>query len=143
MLIGQYEHTLEEKGRLQIPKSFRESLQGGAIVTKGLDGCLFLYPREKWQSLIEKISTLPITKSDARAFSRLLTYGANEVQIDRVGRILIPAYLRDYALIKSEVIVAGNLDKIEIWDKTKFLQYQDKIEKNSDQIAEKLTDINI
>jgi MraZ protein len=141
MLIGQYEHSLEEKGRLQIPKNYRESLYGGAVITKGLDGCLFLYPREKWQALVEKISTLSITKTDARAFSRLLTYGANEVEIDRVGRILIPAYLRDYAQIKTEVVIAGNLDKVEIWDKAKFLDYQTKIEKESSEIAEKLADL--
>ncbi len=143
MFIGQYEHTLEEKGRLLIPKSFREELKAGAVITKGLDGCLFLYSKEKWQILVEKLAELPLTKTDARAFSRLLTYGAMEVELDRIGRILIPPYLRDFAKIKTEVVVAGNIGKIEVWDKTKFREYESRVEANSDEIAEKLTDLGI
>ncbi len=143
MFIGQHEHSLEEKGRLLIPKSFREELKAGAIVTKGLDGCLFLYSREKWQKLVEKLSILPLTKTDARAFSRLLTYGASEVALDRIGRILIPQYLRIYAQIETDIVIAGNIDKLEIWSKAKFAQYQARIEKNSDEIAEKLINLGI
>lgn len=143
MFIGQYEHSLEEKGRLLIPKSFREELKAGAIVTKGLDGCLFLYSKEKWQALVEKLSSLPLTQTNARAFSRLFTYGASEVNLDRIGRILVPQYLRDFAQIQSNVVIAGNLDKIEIWNKDKFVQYQSQIEKNSDDIAEKLSNLGI
>lgn len=143
MFIGQYEHSLEEKGRLLIPKAFRALLKEGGVITKGLDGCLFLYPQSGWQDLINKLKLLPLSKTDARSFSRLLTYGAMEVDLDRIGRILVPQYLRDFAAIQSQVVIAGNLDKIEIWDKTRFGEYQTKIEKNSEDIAEKLADLGI
>lgn len=143
MFIGQYEHTLEEKGRLSIPKKFRAELADVGILTKGLDGCLFLFPKAKWQELSEKISKIPLTKSDGRSFSRLLTYGAYEAEIDRLGRILVPEYLRVYAELKKTVVVAGSLDRLEIWDKEKFAKYSLRIEKNSDEIAERLTELGI
>jgi MraZ protein len=143
MFIGQYEHSLEEKGRLLIPKDFREKLEEGSVLTKGLDGCLFLYSKEKWSELVTKLETLPLTKAEARAFSRLLTYGAVESELDRVGRILIPQYLREYANLTNSVVVAGNLYKIEIWDREAFFKYQSEIEKNSEAIAEKLTELGI
>ena len=121
MFIGQYEHHLEEKGRLSVPKKFRSELATGAILSQGLDGCLFLYPKATWQLLIDKLATLPLTRSDARSFTRVLSFGAVEVETDRLGRILIPEYLKIFAGLKSDCIVAGAIERIEIWDKSKFV----------------------
>jgi len=143
MFIGQYEHNLEEKGRLSIPKKFRGELGEGAVLTKGLDGCLFLFPKEKWNEFIGKLSQTPLTKADARGFSRLLTYGASEVDLDGQGRVLIPEYLRESAGIKNEAVVAGALNRIEIWSKENFVAYQGKIENESTDIAERLAELGI
>ncbi len=139
MFIGRYDHRLEEKGRLSIPKKFRSRLENGAIISQGLDGCLFLYPKETWDELIQKLSQLPLTRTDARSFIRSLSYGATEVEIDRLGRILIPDYLRSFAHISLECVVAGAIDRIEIWDKQKFSVYQSTISESAVEIAEKLS----
>ncbi len=138
MYIGRYDHSLEEKGRLSIPKKFRPSLEEGAVLSQGLDGCLFLYPAKVWDQLINKLSQLPLTRSDARSFTRSLSFGATEVEIDRLGRILIPEYLRDFASIKSDCVIAGALDRIEIWDKTIFAKYSADVNSRAEEIAEKL-----
>lgn len=143
MFIGQYEHNLEEKGRLAIPKKFRGELGEGAILTRGLDGCLFLFPLRSWEEFVAKLVQTPLTKTDARDFSRYLTYGAVEVELDSQGRILIPEYLRGSAGIGKEVVLAGALGRIEIWDKENFRQYQEKIGNESSIIAERLTDLGI
>lgn len=143
MFIGQYEHNLEEKGRLSVPKKFRTDLADGGVLTRGLDGCLFLFPKRHWEEFVEKLQQTPLTKADARGFSRLLTYGANEVEIDAQGRILVPEYLRQFAGIKKEVILAGSLERIEIWDKENFTVYQEKIEKEGELIAERLADLGL
>lgn len=143
MFIGQYEHNLEEKGRLSIPKKFRADLASGGVLTRGLDGCLFFFPRERWNEFIAKLSQTPLTKADSRGFGRLLTYGATEVELDRQGRILIPEFLREFAALKSTIVVAGALQRIEIWSKENFAAYQEKIEKDSENIAERLADLGI
>jgi len=138
MFIGQYEHHLEEKGRLSVPKKFRSELATGAILSQGLDGCLFLYPKATWQLLIDKLATLPLTRSDARSFTRVLSFGAVEVETDRLGRILIPEYLKIFAGLKSDCIVAGAIERIEIWDKSKFVSYTSQVNSHAEEIAEKL-----
>lgn len=138
MFIGQYQHNLEEKGRLSIPKKFRSHLAEGAILSQGLDGCLFLYTKSAWESLITKLSQLPLTRTDARDFTRVISYGANEIEIDSLGRILIPDYLRTFAQLKGECVIAGALDRIEIWDKQKFVQYSADVNSRAEEIAEKL-----
>jgi MraZ protein len=143
MFVGQYEHSLEAKGRLSIPKKYRSQLSEGAFLSQGLDGCLFLYPKASWETLIYKLSQLPLTKSDARSFSRSLSYGAAEVEIDSLGRILIPDHLRNFAGIKSTCIVAGSIDRVEIWDKEKFITYTAQINKAAEEIAEKLSSSGI
>lgn len=143
MFIGQYEHSLEAKNRLSVPKKFRSQLEGGAVLSQGLDGCLFLYPKSSWEQLIHKLSQLPLTRSDARGFSRSLSYGATEVDIDRLGRILIPEYLKNFAGIKSVCVVAGSLERIEIWDKDKFSEYSARINSTAESLAEKLSDAGI
>lgn len=143
MYIGQFEHALEGKGRLSIPKKFRRFLGNVAVITKGLDGCLFVFSQKKWVQLVGKLSNLPLSRRDARDFSRHLTFGAAEVEFDSQGRVLIPGYLRSFAGIDKEVIVAGALDRIEIWSKERFLKYQIEIEKNPEAIAEKLAELGI
>lgn len=138
MFIGQYEHHLEEKGRLSVPKKFRSELATGAILSQGLDGCLFLYPKATWQLLIDKLATLPLTRSDARSFTRSLSFGAVEVETDRLGRILIPEYLKTFAGLKSDCIVAGAIERVEIWDKSKFSSYTSQVNSHAEEIAEKL-----
>jgi len=141
--IGLYERTLEERGRLAIPKKFREPLNEGAVLTRGLDGCLFLFPRLVWQQISERLRETPLTSLDARAFTRLLTYEAFEVEFDSQGRILVPQLLQTFAGLQKEIIIAGSLDRIEIWAREKFLDYQKKIEKTSDEIAERLNKLEI
>lgn len=138
MFIGQYEHQLEAKGRLSIPKKFRSQLDNGAVLAQGLDGCLFLYPKSAWEQLITKLSQLPLTRTDARGFTRALSYGATEVDIDSLGRILIPEYLRKFAQIGEVCIVAGAVERIEVWDKEKFISYTNSLNEHIEDIAEKL-----
>ena len=138
MFIGQYEHHLEEKGRLSIPKKFRSQLESGSVISQGLDGCLFLYPKARWEQLINKLSQLPLTRTDARSFTRVLAFGAVEVDIDKLGRILIPDYLRQFAALQDTVVVAGAIDRVEIWSADKFLTYSRKINLDAENIAEKL-----
>lgn len=143
MFFGQYQHRLENKGRVSIPKKFRALLKVGAVLTKGLDGCLFLFPKTTWAQIINKIVQTPITQKDARAFSRHLTYGAFEVEFDKLGRILIPGALRKYAQIRKGVVIAGALDRVEIWDRDVFEKYYRQIEKSTDLIAERLSPLGI
>lgn len=121
-----------------MPKKFRAFLAEGAIVSQGLDGCLFLYPKATWEQLIGKLSQLSFTHADARGFSRSLSYGASEVEIDSLGRILIPDYLREYAGLSGACVMAGALDRVEIWDQNKFAKYTAQINSQAEVIAEKL-----
>ncbi|MDP3888758.1 MAG: division/cell wall cluster transcriptional repressor MraZ [bacterium] len=143
MFIGQYEHNLEEKGRLSVPKKFRADLSEGGVLTRGLDGCLFLFPKKRWEEFVEKLSQTPLTKADARGFARLLTYGATEIEIDGQGRMLLPEFLRRFAGIKKEVVLAGAIERVEIWSKENFTAYQERIEKESINIAERLAELGI
>lgn len=143
MLVGQYLHSLEEKGRLAIPKKFREELGKKAVLTKGLDGCLFLFPFENWQEFEKKLAKMSLTKRDSRAFIRFLSFSAAEVRFDQQGRVLIPEHLRSFAGIVKNVVIAGVLERIEIWDKKRFDQYLTRIERDSEKIAERLEELGI
>lgn len=138
MFVGQYDHSLEAKGRLSIPKKFRSQLEAGAVLSQGLDGCLFLHPKSVWEQLIYKLSQLPLTRSDARSFTRAMSYGAVEVDIDSIGRILIPDFLQKFGGLKDDCVVAGAIDRIEIWDKQKFEDYTAHVNSSREAIAEKL-----
>ena len=127
MFIGRHNHHLEEKGRLSVPKKFRSQLENGAILSQGLDGCLFLYPKSAWLELVDKLNQMPLTRADSRNFLRSLSYGAVEVEIDSLGRILIPEYLKNFAQIKSDCVVAGAIERIEIWDSDSFEKFNTKI----------------
>jgi len=143
MFIGEYNHNLDEKGRLAVPIKFRNDLKKGAVVTKGLDGCLFLYPLSEWKVLADKLSKLPISQANTRAFARLMLAGAMDVQVDKQGRIIIPDYLRKYAGMKKKIIVNGLYNHLEIWDENNWEKYKRKTEKESGDIAEKLGELGV
>jgi MraZ protein len=143
MFIGEYNHTLDEKGRLAMPVKFRAKMAGGAVVTKGLDSCLAVYTTEEWEKLAEKLAALPLTQPASRAFARLMLAGATQVTIDKQGRVNIPAYLRDYANISGQVVVAGLYSRVEIWSQTNWQEYKAKTEGDSSAIAEELTTLGI
>ena len=143
MFIGEYNHNLDDKGRIAIPKKFRDDLTKGAVVTKGLDNCLFVYTKKEWEKLANKIAKLPFSQAKSRAFSRLMLAGAMDVKIDKQGRVILPDYLRKFAGLKKEIIVAGLFDSLEIWDAKKWNEYKTKTESSSNQIAEELFDLGI
>lgn len=141
MFIGEFHHTLDDKGRLAIPATFRAELASGAVVTRGLDRSLFLYPKAVWDTIAAKLAALPIGQADTRAFARLMLAGAREVEIDRSGRITIPDILRSYAGMSREVVVTGLYDRLEIWDTASWATYAAQTEKDSNEIAERLGDL--
>lgn len=143
MFIGEYQHNLDEKGRLAVPAKFRAKLQRGAVVTKGLDNCLFLYPRKEWEDIAKKLSALPISQKGARAFARMMLGGAFELDIDKQGRVTLPQPLRDFAKIKGKTIIAGLYSRLEIWDRSSWDEYRKKTEKDSSDIAEQLGDMGV
>lgn len=120
MFKGEYSHTIDAKGRLIIPARFREELGESFVLTRGLDGCLSLYPRAAWDAFEQKLSTLPLTSKSARTFTRFFVTGAADCELDKQGRILIPATLREYAGLEKDVILAGNLDRIEVWSRERY-----------------------
>ncbi|MEA2097846.1 MAG: division/cell wall cluster transcriptional repressor MraZ [Patescibacteria group bacterium] len=143
MFIGEYNHNLDEKGRLAVPVKFRDDLKKGAVVTKGLDGCLFLYTIDEWKVLAGKLSSLPISQSNTRAFARLMLAGAMDVQVDKQGRIILPDYLRKYAGLEKKVIIGGLYNRLEIWDEKTWDEYKEKTEKESEDISEKLGELGV
>lgn len=140
---GEYSYSIDEKKRLAIPPKFRKVLGKKAVITKGLDQCLFLYPAKEWGILAKKLSKLPLSQSDARGFVRLMLAGAMEVEIDNLGRILIPDYLKEYSSLKKKVVIAGVYNRIEIWDAQKWKEYKQKTEKEVGDIAERLKELGV
>lgn len=138
MFIGEYTHTIDDKGRVAIPMKFRGEIAHGAVVTRGLDNCLFLYPKHEWEKLSDKLGSLPMSKANTRAFVRLMLAGAMEVELDTQGRTVIPDYLRQYAGVKKNIVVAGVLNRLEIWDAHAWEKYKAGTEKESVKIAEEL-----
>ncbi len=143
MLIGEYTHTLDPKKRLAIPARMRKELGDGAVLTRGLNNCLFLYPMRQWEKLTEKLGQLPMGQGDTRSFLRLLFSGAVEVEFDQLGRILVPDFLKEYAGLKQKVTVVGVYDRLEIWDEERWGSYKGEVEKNTDMIAEKLGELGL
>ncbi|PJE69478.1 MAG: cell division/cell wall cluster transcriptional repressor MraZ [Candidatus Staskawiczbacteria bacterium CG10_big_fil_rev_8_21_14_0_10_38_10] len=143
MFIGEYTYKLDEKKRLAVPVKFRSTLGKKAVITRGLDGCLFLYPVKEWGILAEKLSKLPLAQSDARGFIRIMLAGAMEVDIDRLGRILVPDYLKKYASLSKNVVVAGLYNRVEVWDEKKWQQYKERTEKEVGDIAERLKELGV
>ncbi len=143
MLLGEYSHNLDAKGRLAIPAKFRQRMQTGAFLTRGLDRCLFVFGAQEWEALVAKLVALPLAQANSRAFARLMLAGAVDVSFDTQGRILVPDYLREYARLKKEVVVAGLYNRMEIWDSGAWRDYKAKTESASDEIAEKLGELGI
>lgn len=141
--IGEYNHTLDSKGRLIVPSKFRESLGERFFVTKGLDGCLSVYPPKEWDCFMEKLKQLPMTNKDARKFSRFFLAGASECEIDKQGRILIPANLREFAKLEKEAVLVGVSTRIEIWNRDKWDEINDVDVDDMDDIAQHMEDIGI
>ena len=143
MFIGEYTYKIDNKKRLAIPSKFRKDLKKKAVITRGLDRCLFLYSMEEWKKIAEKISSLPIGQHDNRGFSRVMLSGAMEVEFDSLGRILVPDYLKDYASLEKETVVAGLYNRIEVWEKKAWEKYKEKTEKEIGSIAERLKDFGV
>ncbi len=141
--IGEYAHTMDDKGRLAIPIKFRAELKKGAVVTRGLDNCLFLYTKDEWAKAAEKYAALPISQANSRAFSRLMLAGAMDVEFDKQGRALIPEYLREYAGLKKEVVVAGLYNRLELWDSARWQTYKGQTEAESGSIAERMAELGV
>lgn len=117
MFMGEYNHTIDQKGRLIVPAKFRETLGEQFVVTKGLDGCLFVYDEQEWTIFEDKLKTLPITNKEARAFVRFFLAGAAAVEVDKQGRILLPSVLREFAKLEKDVVLVGVGSRVEIWSK--------------------------
>ncbi|OHB23985.1 MAG: cell division/cell wall cluster transcriptional repressor MraZ [Parcubacteria group bacterium RIFCSPLOWO2_12_FULL_40_10] len=143
MFIGEYTHNIDNKKRLAIPSRFRKELGEKSILTRGLDNCLFLYPVQEWQKFSEKLGQLSMGQVSTRSFARLMLSGAVEVEFDNLGRILLPDYLKIYADLKKKIVIAGVLNRLEIWDKDIWDNYKKEIEKNTDAIAEKLGELGL
>jgi len=143
MFIGEYQHNIDQKGRLAVPAKFRKALTKGAVVTKGLDDCLFLYTKDEWKKLADKLAALPISKANTRAFARLMLAGAMDVDIDRQGRMLIPDYLRQYAGMTKKIVITGLYNRLEIWDEARWDKYKKGTENKSGDIAEALGELGV
>jgi MraZ protein len=143
MFIGEYRHSIDDKGRLALPAKFRTNLKSGAIVTRGLDGCLYVYTAAEWKKLALKLAALPMSQSNSRAFARLMLAGAMDVSLDKQGRVVLPDYLRKFAGLKKNIIVAGLYNHLELWDETVWEKYKSKTEKESGNIAEQLGELGV
>lgn len=141
MFMGEYSHSIDPKGRLIIPSKFREQLGNEFVLTKGLDGCLSIYPMDEWEAFEQQLRSLPLTNKNARTFSRFFVAGATACELDKQGRILVPSTLREFAELDKDVVLTGNINRIEIWSKQKWSEnsnYDDM-----DAIAEGLQDLGI
>ena len=143
MLIGEYEHSLDVKGRLIMPAKLREDMGEKFIITKGLDGCLFGFSQNEWSNFEEKLKSLPLTNKYARDFVRFFLSGAVECEIDKQGRVLVASNLREYASMDREVIIIGVGTRIEFWSKDKWKKYNSSENISADEIAENMTMLGI
>lgn len=140
MFMGEYHHSVDEKGRLIIPSKFREGLGEKFIITRGIENCLFVYSQIEFQKIVDKLETLPFTKKDARKFTRFFLSGASEAEFDKQGRIHISSPLITYANLKKECVVIGSGDRLEIWAKEEWDDFFDSAKDNMSDIAENLFD---
>lgn len=141
MFMGEYNHSIDAKGRVIVPSKFRENLGDEFVVTKGLDGCLFVYDNSEWTAFEEKLKTLPLTNKEARQFVRFFLAGAASLEVDKQGRILLPANLREFAGLDKEAVLIGVASRIEIWSKERYegeVSYEDV-----DEIAEHMTELGL
>jgi MraZ protein len=143
MLLGEFQHIIDEKGRIAIPSKFRDAFSAGAIITRGLDRSLFIFSMTEWEALARKLMALPLAQGNSRAFARLMLAGAMDVKLDSQGRILIPEYLREYASLGKQAVLAGLMNRIEVWNAEQWASYKAKTESESDAIAEQLGELGI
>ena len=143
MLMGEYVHSIDAKGRIILPADFREELGEHFVITKGLDNCLFVYDEEEWNNLSQKLRQLPLSKPEARAFVRFFFAGARTLECDRQGRFSVPGNLRSYAMLEKDVVLIGVSNRIEVWSKTEWTRYNDTVNPTVTQIAETLADLGI
>ncbi len=141
LLIGEYAHTLDEKKRVSLPKSFRGALGRRVVMTRGLDNCLFVYSRAAWDAVAGKLQSLSIVNEDTRGFNRFMLSGAAEVEVDAAGRILIPDHQKEFASLGRDVVFTGVSDHVEIWDQARWKSYKARIEKDAEKMAKKLGEI--
>lgn len=142
MLIGEFSHGMDKKNRIIIPSKLRDGLGETFIMTKGLDSCLYIYPKNEWQIFEQKLKSLPLTDKNVRSFVRFFFSGANEMEPDKMGRVLIPQSLLSYAGIEGEVVSVGMMDRVEVWSKEKWEAYNES-EMDMDTIAEKMNELGI
>lgn len=140
MFFGEFEHALDAKGRLIIPAKFRELLGTSFVITRGMDGCIFGYPAERWATLQAQLDDLPLTRKDARAFVRFFYAAAAECELDKQGRVMIPATLRQYAKLEKQCVIVGVSDRFEIWSAEHWQQFETETAANFDDLAENLID---
>ncbi len=143
MFIGQYTHTLDDKNRLSLPVKFRRDMGRKIVITPGLDGCLFLFTLKQWEKISEKLGESSMLSADTRSFNRYMLGGANEVEVDSIGRILVPDFLRDRAGLGSKAVIIGVQSRVEIWNEKSWIAYKAKVEKEADQLAEKLGSVGV
>ena len=143
MFLGEFEHSLDDKGRLAIPAKFRPGLGQGLVLTRGLDRCLFVWPLAEWRTVAEKLGRLSLMHADARRLQRLLFSGAVDTQLDRLGRVLVPSFLRTYAGLQDDAVVAGVLNRIEIWDREQWAVERTAAEDQSSELAEHLSNLGL
>ena len=141
--IGSYYHMVDEKGRVAVPKKFRAGLKTGSVVTKGLDGCLFMFSKDYWEELSTKLRTLPLGQKTARDFLRLMTYNAAPIEFDDLGRTRFPFPLAESVNIKKEVVFVGTITRIEVWDKATYHTYFDNLAKRESELSESLGELGI
>ena len=138
MFMGEYNHTIDAKGRLIVPAKFREILGDNFIVTKGLDGCLFVYPNDEWTRFEEKLKSLPLTNKNARQFTRFFLAGAAACGVDKQGRILLPQVLREFASLEKDVVLVGVASRIEIWSRERWDESMNTYDGDMDEVAENM-----
>ena len=142
MFMGEYNHSIDDKGRVILPAKFREGLGENFVITKGLDECLFVYPQEEWRKLEDKLTSLSIMRKDTRKLTRFFMASSATLEFDKQGRINIPQTLKTYAELKKDVVVIGVANRVEIWDKTKWEISISEYENNMDEVAENLADLD-
>jgi len=143
MFLGRFEHTLDDKGRLTIPAKYRNTLATGVVITRGLDGCLYVIPSSGWEEIAGKIRSLSLLKKGARSFVRLFFAEATDCIPDKQGRVLIPGYLREYANLQDEVIVAGLYSRLELWNPEDYKQENARLQKDAEALAEQLSELGV
>lgn len=143
MFIGEYNLTMDNKGRIAIPAKFRELLNYTGVLTRGLDNSLFLYPKAEWEKLAKKLSELPLAQSNSRAFARLMLAGAMDCELDKQGRMVVPEYLRKFAHLTKKVVAAGLYNRIELWNEEEWNKYKSNSERESVSIAEALGELGL